>query len=128
LDATRYGTATVDISKQLAQTQSGQSTLNKSTNMSTQHVLDYDDNVYLAVTISSSSRFLENPAALAVHPALSHIGTVGQLRDVQLLSAPRESWPRIEGDILASLNSLEGVRSVDVQDPPRTRVKRGDDL
>ncbi|KAI0810827.1 hypothetical protein BC629DRAFT_1280879, partial [Irpex lacteus] len=71
-----------------------------------------------------NSAFYQNPAQLASHPALTHVGQVGQLRDVQLLSAPRESWSRIEGDVLSSLNGLDGVQRVEVQQPPRTRAKR----
>lgn len=96
--------------------------------MSSQYVLNHVENVYLAVTVAPSSRLLENLVELEVHPSLSHMGNVGQLRDVQLLSVPRESWPRIQGEVLSSLNSLDGVRRVDVQDPPRARAKRGDDL
>ncbi|KZT11163.1 uncharacterized protein LAESUDRAFT_720352 [Laetiporus sulphureus 93-53] len=96
--------------------------------MSSQHVLNHDENVYITVTVSPSSRFIEHPEALSVNPALTHLGPVGQLRDVQLLSVPRENWPRLQGEILASLNGLDGVRRVDVQDTPRTRVKRGEEL
>ncbi|PCH38529.1 hypothetical protein WOLCODRAFT_97271 [Wolfiporia cocos MD-104 SS10] len=96
--------------------------------MSAQHALNHDDNVYLAVTVAPSSRFVGDPDALAVHPSLTHLGIVGQMRDVQLLSVPRESWPRLQGDVLAALNTLDGVKRVDVQDPPRARVKRGGEL
>jgi len=98
------------------------------TAMSSQQLLNHDDNVYLAVTVSPSSRFMANPERLAVHPSLTHLGIVGQLRDVQLLSTPRANWPHSQGEILASLNELDGVKHVDVQDPPRMRVKRGDEL
>lgn len=96
--------------------------------MSAQHVLRFDDNVYLAVTVSPTSRFMANPEQLAAHLSLTHLGTVGQLQDVQLLSAPRAGWPHVQGEILALLNNLDGVKHVDVQDPPRQRVRRGDDL
>ncbi|EPS98369.1 hypothetical protein FOMPIDRAFT_1165495 [Fomitopsis schrenkii] len=96
--------------------------------MSSQHVLNFDDNVYLAVTVSPTSHFMVNPGQLAVHPSLTHLGTVGQLQDVQLLSAPRAGWPHAQGEILALLNNLDGVKHVDVQDPPRERFRRGDDL
>ncbi|KAH9842451.1 uncharacterized protein C8Q71DRAFT_853008 [Rhodofomes roseus] len=76
--------------------------------MSSQHVLNHDDNVYLAVTVSPSSRFMANPEQLAVHPSLTHLGMVGE--------------------ILSSLNGLDGVKHVDVQGPPRMRAKRGDEL
>ncbi|KAI0933419.1 hypothetical protein AcV5_005566 [Taiwanofungus camphoratus] len=97
--------------------------------MSTVHPLNHQENVYLAATIASSSRFFDNPAALAsIHPSLTYIGIVGQMRDVQLLSVPRESWQRIQGEVLGSLNGLDGIRRVDVQDSPRARVKRGDEF
>ncbi|GBE82830.1 hypothetical protein BKA93DRAFT_522463 [Sparassis latifolia] len=95
--------------------------------MSAPLALNHDENVYLTVTITSSSPFAVNPAALVVHPSLTHLGMVGQLRDVQLLSVPRESWPRLQGEVLSALNALDGVRRVDVQDPPRMRAKRGGD-
>ena len=96
--------------------------------MSSQHVLNFDDNVYLAFTVSPTSRFMANPEQLAVHPSLTHLGTVGQLQDVQLLSAPRAGWSQAQGEVLSSLNGLDGVKRVDIQDPPRERFRRGDDL
>ena len=90
-----------------------------------QHLIqDHNANVYLAVTLSSSSALYQNPQDLAAHPALTHIGQAGQLRDVQLLSVPRDDWERVQSDVLSKLNSLHGVSRVDVQEPPRMRSKR----
>lgn len=96
--------------------------------MSTQHTLDHDSNVYLTVTLSPTSPAYSNPEVLTSHPSLTHVGSVGEMRDVQLLSVPRNSWNRVQGDVLSMLNGLAGVRRVDVQQPPRTRVKRGDEF
>lgn len=93
--------------------------------MSSQHIQDHNANVYLAITISPASPSYQNPEQLAVHPALTYIGPVGQLRDVQTFSVPREDWGRVQGDVLRQLSDLPGVQRVDVQEPPRQRAKRG---
>lgn len=87
--------------------------------------MDHSTNVYLAVTVSPTSQLFSQPEHLATHPSISHLGPVGQLEDIQLLSVPRASWGRVQGEVLAQLNSLNGVQRVDVQDAPRQRVKRG---
>ena len=92
--------------------------------MPTPHMQDHNANVYLTVTVSQSSPLYQNPNLLACHSALTHVGQVGQLRDVQLLSVPRGDWDHVQGDVFSALNSLQGVRRVDVQDPPRLRAKR----
>lgn len=92
--------------------------------MASQHIQDHDANIYLTVTVSSGSPLYHNPEQLVTQPALTHIGAVGQLRDVQLLSVPREEWNRVQGDVLRKLNSMQGVLRVDVQEPPRMRSKR----
>lgn len=88
------------------------------------HIQDHGANVYLAVTISPNSPLFQHPEQLAVHPALTHVGQVGELRDVQLLSVPRENWSGAQNDVMSSLNGVDGVKRVDVQDPPRMRAKR----
>ncbi|OCH86202.1 hypothetical protein OBBRIDRAFT_738453 [Obba rivulosa] len=93
--------------------------------MSAPQNLNYDQNVYLAVTLAPSSASFNSPSVLAVHPSVTHLGTVGQMRDVQLLSVPRHDWDDVQAEVLSSLRSLGGVNRVDVQEPPRTRVKRG---
>jgi hypothetical protein len=88
---------------------------------------NYDLNTYLAVTLSPSSPFLQQPAALAqVHPAVAHVGQVGQMEDVQLFSVAKFEWERASGDVLNKLENSEGVRRVDVQELAQ-RTKRGVD-
>ncbi|KAF8823677.1 hypothetical protein F5879DRAFT_158444 [Lentinula edodes] len=89
--------------------------------------MNYDLNTYVAVTLAPNSPFLGAPSSLStVHPALTHVGQVGQLHDVQLVSVPKEDWSNIGDDILASLKGSEGVSSVSVQEL-RQRTKRGGD-
>lgn len=89
--------------------------------------LNYDTNTYLAVTLSSSSPFFQQPAALAqVHPAVAHVGQVGQMKDVQLFSVAKFEWEKISGDVLSKLEKSEGVGRVDVQEPAQ-RSRRGSD-
>jgi hypothetical protein len=92
--------------------------------MSLSHVQDHSSNVYIAVTVSPNSALYQNPSQLAVHPSLTHIGQVGELRDVQLLYTPRQGWSDTQGQIMGALQGMDGVRRVDLQDPPRTRAKR----
>ncbi|KAJ8087973.1 hypothetical protein AAF712_011692 [Marasmius tenuissimus] len=89
--------------------------------------MNHDMNTYIAVTLSPGSSFSQTPASLAsVHPALAHVGQVGQLNDVQLVSVPKTDWGNVGDDILASLRSSQGVVNVDVQQP-KQRAKRGGD-
>jgi hypothetical protein len=89
--------------------------------------LNYDMNTYLAVTLSSSSPFLQQPAALAqVHPAVAHVGQVGQMQDVQLFSVAKFEWEKVSGEVLSKLEKSEGVGRVDVQAPAQ-RSRRGND-
>ena len=92
--------------------------------MASQHVLDHAQNVYLTVTVSPASAAYANPHSLAIDPAITYVGTVGQLPDVQLLSVPRASWEGMRDNVLNTLKGLDGVRRVDVEQPPRTRTKR----
>ena len=83
-----------------------------------------NSNVYLAVTLVRSSPFYTNPSGLsASHSAVNHVGTVGQLPDVQLFSVPKVEWDSRKQDILSFLKGSEGVQRVDVQSP-KTRTKR----
>jgi hypothetical protein len=89
--------------------------------------MDYDANVYLAVTLSPSSPHLNDPTTLAsVHPAIALVGQMGTMRDVQLYSVPKQDWAGVGNDVLRSLKNCEGVGRVDVQEL-KTRVKRGGD-
>ncbi|KAJ4475540.1 hypothetical protein J3R30DRAFT_565468 [Lentinula aciculospora] len=89
--------------------------------------LNHNLNTYVAVTLAPNSPFLDVPSSLStVHPAVTHVGQVGQLHDVQLVSVPKEDWSNIGDDILASLKGSEGVTSVNVQEL-KQRTKRGSD-
>ncbi|GJE88110.1 hypothetical protein PsYK624_041930 [Phanerochaete sordida] len=92
--------------------------------MASQHVLDHAQNVYLTVTTSPS---FANPQSLAIHPSVSYLGNVGALPDVQLLSVPRESWESVRESVMSTLSRMDGVRRVDMEQPPKTRAKRGAD-
>ncbi|KAI0355157.1 hypothetical protein OH77DRAFT_1496320 [Trametes cingulata] len=95
--------------------------------MATALAQNHDENVFLTVTLSPTSAVCENPDALAVHPLIRRLGRVGELQDVQVLSVPRQDWPRLQGEVLDSLNALPGVLRVDVQEKPKLRAKRGGD-
>ncbi len=82
------------------------------------------DSVLITVTLSPASALYSSPDGLLVHPLLTRVGRVGELQDVQALSVPRESWFEAQGEVITALNALSGVLRVDVQDPPRTKVKR----
>jgi hypothetical protein len=89
--------------------------------------LNYDANTYLAVTLSSSSPFFQQPATLTqVHPAVAHVGQVGQMKDVQLFSVAKFEWAKVSEVVLSKLEKSEGVRRVDVQKPAQ-RSRRGND-
>lgn len=89
--------------------------------------LDYQQNTYIAVTLSSDSPYFSSPELLTRdHSSLTHVGKVGQLADVQLLSIPKAEWDHNAEDILTFLRSKNGVGNVDVQ-VPKQRVKRGGD-
>jgi hypothetical protein len=82
--------------------------------------LDYDANKYLIVTIS-------NPSALRdVHPAIAHIGQVGQLKDLHRLSVSNRDWDNEKDAILESLRR-SGVSRIDY-DKLQQRSRRQDEL
>ena len=95
--------------------------------MTTPLAQQMQDNVLITVTLSPTSALYSSPDGLIVHPLLTRLGRVGELQDVQVLSVPRDNWSQTQGDVLSALNALPGVLRVDVQDPPRTRTKRGGD-
>ncbi|KZV86852.1 hypothetical protein EXIGLDRAFT_840415 [Exidia glandulosa HHB12029] len=78
------------------------------------YALDYATNAYFAVSVSSSSSYISDPAPLAdAHPSLFYVGKVGALNDVLLLGAPQS-----DSDVAKrALNALSDVESVDVQVP-----------
>lgn len=83
-----------------------------------------NSNIYLAVTLARTSPFYTHPSHLsASHSAVSHVGNVGQLPDVQLFSVPKVVWDSQQQDILSFLKGGEGVQRVDVQSP-KMRSKR----
>ncbi|KAI0792630.1 hypothetical protein C8Q75DRAFT_574332, partial [Abortiporus biennis] len=51
-----------------------------------QQVLNYSDNIFLTVTVSQE--LAQQPSGLVIHPSLTTLGQVGELRDVQLVSVP----------------------------------------
>lgn len=87
--------------------------------------LDHSANAYLAVTLTPASPYYHEPAALSTfHPSVRHIGQLGQLSDVQLLSVPKPHWDRLRQEITSSLRAQEGVSRVDIQEV-KPRAKRG---
>jgi hypothetical protein len=96
-------------------------------NCTMNYALDRSANTYLAVSLSPSSPYLQDPSALSgAHPALTHVGQMGQMRDVQILSVPIQDWNNAQHDVLRSLNAQEGIIRVDVQ-VLRERTKRGEE-
>ncbi|KAF8585722.1 hypothetical protein K439DRAFT_1279400, partial [Ramaria rubella] len=88
---------------------------------------DYGTNTYIVVYLSPSSPYLLNPSSIStIHPALTHVGSVGVLNDVQLVSVPKREWSHLSDDVLVSLRSgsTTGIEKVEVQDEPKTRAKR----
>jgi hypothetical protein len=80
--------------------------------------LDYDANKYLIVTLSQS-----DPSSLKnVHPAVTDIGQVGQLRNVHRIAIPKRDWDEQQHHILEALRQI-GVSRID-HDELRQRVKR----
>jgi hypothetical protein len=89
--------------------------------------LNYDLNAYVAVILSPSSPFFQQPAALAqVHPAVAYVAQVGDMEDVQLYSVAKFEWEKVAEDVLNKVGKSEGVVSVDVQKPAQ-RARRGND-
>ncbi|KAJ6462021.1 hypothetical protein C8R47DRAFT_1158767 [Mycena vitilis] len=89
--------------------------------------LNYAANTYLAVTLPSSSSYLRAPASLGLlHPAVAHVGQVGAMADVQLVSIPKEEWEVSEARRAEILAAFKAVGRVDIQEP-KQRAKRGGD-
>ncbi|KAI0695080.1 hypothetical protein C8T65DRAFT_665866 [Cerioporus squamosus] len=95
--------------------------------MTTALAHEHADKVFIAVTLSPTSALNSDPDGLVVHPLITRLGRVGELQDVQLLGVPRDSWAHAQHEVLDSLNQLQGVLRVDVQDIPKLRAKRGGD-
>ena len=91
--------------------------------------LDYNANTYLAITLSPSLTYLLDLSSLAkVHPSAIHVGQVGEMKDVQLISVPKQQWDSAQKDILQYLNDQEGIHSVDVQSVKVWPKRGGDEL
>lgn len=91
--------------------------------------LNHASNAYLTVYFRPSSSFLADPSSInSVHPALTHVGPVGALKDVQVLSVSKFEWDRVSDEILASLSSRGDIEKVEVQDEPKARVKRSSEF
>ncbi|THH14264.1 hypothetical protein EW146_g6048 [Bondarzewia mesenterica] len=88
--------------------------------------VNYSTHTYLTITFNPSSPYLSDPGSLSsVHPALAHIGQVGELRDIHIYSVPNDEWNKADGTIRDALRAkqAEGVLRVDVQ-TPKGRTKR----
>ena len=85
---------------------------------------EHREKVYITVTLSPTAALFSEPDGLLIHPRLARLGRVGELQDVQVLTAPRAEWPDVEDPILDTLRGLPGVLRVDVQDLPKLRAKR----
>ena len=95
--------------------------------MNTPAVLDHAYNTYLAITLSPS---ISEPRAILTNPqlsSLSYVGPVGALQHVHLYSIPKTQYEIVKEQVFATLDTMEGVQSVDVQ-VAKQRVKRGDEL
>ncbi|KAF9460919.1 hypothetical protein BDZ94DRAFT_1265062 [Collybia nuda] len=89
--------------------------------------LNHAVNTYLAVTLSPSSPYIASPEALAsVHPSIVHVGQVGSMADVHVVSVPKFEWERAQEEVMSALKSAKGVGRVDLQEPV-PRIKRGGD-
>ncbi|KAJ7625347.1 hypothetical protein DFH06DRAFT_1008080 [Mycena polygramma] len=89
--------------------------------------LNYAANTYLAVTLPSASSYLQAPASLGlIHPAVAHVGQVGTMADVQLVSIPKDEWEVSEAKRAEILAAFKAVGRVDIQEP-KQRAKRGGD-
>ncbi|KAJ7784338.1 hypothetical protein B0H16DRAFT_294442 [Mycena metata] len=89
--------------------------------------LNYAANTYLAVTLPATSSYLQTPASLSLlHPAVAHVGQVGEMPDVQLVSVPKVEWEVSEAAREEILAAFKKVGRVDVQEP-KQRAKRGGD-
>lgn len=87
--------------------------------------LNYDTNVYLAVSLTSNSVYSDSSIMIPDFPSVSQVGNVGALADVKLLSVPKAEWQSIGEDVLKKLRGdKSNVIDVEVQEP-KLRTKRG---
>ena len=92
--------------------------------MATALAREHREKVFITVTLSPTSALFSEPDGLLIHPRLARLGRVGELQDVQVLTAPRAEWPDVEDPVLDTLRGLPGVLRVDVQELPKLRAKR----
>lgn len=90
--------------------------------------LNYAANTYLTVYLTPSSTYFSDPLSLTnIHPALSYIGPVGVMKDVQILGVSKEDWAKrnIQDDIASLLQEKigQGIVKFEVEEP-KARVKR----
>ncbi|KAL1744285.1 hypothetical protein HDZ31DRAFT_39023 [Schizophyllum fasciatum] len=83
--------------------------------------MNFAANVYVALTLASSIEPSSVPSTAGLTSSLNHVGPVGQLRDVQLYSIPKDQW---SDEIAARLKGTNGVMHIDVQAEPKQRAKR----
>ncbi|KAG6901704.1 hypothetical protein C0995_008925 [Termitomyces sp. Mi166 len=77
----------------------------------------------------NTSPFFGEPAQLAmVHPAVTHVGPVGQMQDVQIFSVPKLEWESVHKDVLEKLSEANGVGRIDVQKLEARSKRAGDEL
>ncbi|KIJ32420.1 hypothetical protein M422DRAFT_783421 [Sphaerobolus stellatus SS14] len=91
--------------------------------------LDFTSNAYLTIYLSPSSTYLADLASLSyIHPALSYVGPVGVMKDVQILGVQKPEWNQAQDDILIALRGKlgEGIERVEVQEEPKPRTKRNE--
>ncbi|KAF9016058.1 hypothetical protein BDZ89DRAFT_1075982 [Hymenopellis radicata] len=81
--------------------------------------MDHDAYTYIAVMLDGdgAGAYIDSPHTLAsIHPSLSHVGQVGALDNVQLLSVAKFDWDDHGEEVLAQLKEAPGVVRVDVQE------------
>ncbi|KAL5512031.1 hypothetical protein ACEPAH_5250 [Sanghuangporus vaninii] len=90
--------------------------------------LDYNSNVYLAVSLTPASILKSTPIQLNSYPsAVKDLGSMDNLPDVKLLSIPKDDWSNVGEDILKALRDDRGnILRVDEQ-KPKLRTKHGGD-
>ena len=87
--------------------------------------LNYNTNVYVAVSLTSNSQYTNSPIVIPGYPSVTQVGSVGALPDVKLLRVPKNEWQNIGKDVLQWLEKdRTNIKYVDVQ-VPRQRTKRG---
>lgn len=85
---------------------------------------NYGENVYIAVTLTPNSAYMYSPIVLPDYPSVMHVGNVGELQNVKLLSVPKNDWLAIRSDVLRMLcGDKTNIEDVEVQ-VPKLRTRR----